>query len=152
MNTFKAEVNKIFLALTSVGIVILLMLPASLSAHHYRYGTMSWSLDNATTIRLKLDAGFTYASDFRGTVGATITSSSWMTIDWGDGNSETATLRTTSIDTVAGSSITEIGDNSTGTWVPGVAHTYADNGTYIVVWKKNARRANIKNIPRSGSK
>ena len=41
MNTFKAEVNKIIFALTSVGLV-LLMLPASLSAGHFRYGTMSW--------------------------------------------------------------------------------------------------------------
>ena len=62
MNTFKAEVNKIILALTSVGIVILLMLPASLSAHHYRYGTMSWEpvSDNGThiTIRLKIQNGW----------------------------------------------------------------------------------------------
>ena len=153
MNTFKAEVNKIILALTSVGIVILLMLPASLPASHFRYETMSWSLDNATTIRLKLDAGFTYSSsDFRGTVGATLTDANWMTIDWGDGNSQTATLRTTSIDTVAGSSITEIGDNSTGTLVSGVTHTYADNGTYVVVWKDNYRITGIQNIPSSSSK
>jgi len=62
MNTFKAEVNKIILALTSVGIVILLMFPASLSAHHYRYGTMSWEIidDNGThiTIRLKMQNGW----------------------------------------------------------------------------------------------
>ena len=62
MNTFKAEVNKIILGLTSVGIVILLMLPASLSAHHYRYGTMSWEpvSDNGThiTIRLKMQNGW----------------------------------------------------------------------------------------------
>ena len=62
MNTIKAEVNKIILGLTSVGIVILLMLPASLSAHHYRYGTMSWApvSDNGThiTIRLKMQNGW----------------------------------------------------------------------------------------------
>ena len=63
MNIFKAEVNKIILALTSVGIVILLMFPVSLSADHFRYGTMSWELvsDNGThkTVRLKMQNGWT---------------------------------------------------------------------------------------------
>ena len=63
MNTFKAEVNKFILALTSVGIVILLMLPATLHANHFRYGTMSWEpvSDNGThiTIRLKMQNGWT---------------------------------------------------------------------------------------------
>ena len=63
MKTFKAEVNKIILALTSVGIVILLMFPVSLSANHFRYGTMSWEIisDNGThkTIRLKMEHGWT---------------------------------------------------------------------------------------------
>ena len=63
MKTFKAEVNKIILALTSLGIVILLMFPVSLSADHFRYGTMSWELisDNGThkTIRLKMQNGWT---------------------------------------------------------------------------------------------
>ena len=54
MNTFKAEVNKIILGLTSVGLVILLMLPASLSANHFRYGTMSWELMDNGSIRLKM--------------------------------------------------------------------------------------------------
>ena len=58
MNTFKAEVNKIILALTSVGIVILLMFPASLSATHFRYGTMSWDLVDNDTIRLKGGMGW----------------------------------------------------------------------------------------------
>ena len=56
MNTIKGKVNKIILGLTSVGLV-LLMLPVSLSANHFRYGTMSWEpiSDNGThiTIRLK---------------------------------------------------------------------------------------------------
>ena len=70
MNTFKAEVNKIILALTSVGLLILLIFPASLSASHYRYGTMSWAIDsdNGThvTIRLKMENGWTANhSEFR---------------------------------------------------------------------------------------
>ena len=63
MNTIKAKVNKIILALTSVGLLILLIFPASLSASHFRYGTMSWEPtgnDNAThrEIRLKLESGW----------------------------------------------------------------------------------------------
>jgi len=56
MDTFKVEVNKIILGLTSVGLV-LLMLPVSLSAHHYRSGPIS---DNGThiTIRLKIQNGW----------------------------------------------------------------------------------------------
>ena len=58
MKTFKAEINKIILALISVGLLILLIFPGSLSANHFRYGTMSWEpiSDNGThvTIRLKL--------------------------------------------------------------------------------------------------
>ena len=73
MTTFKAEVNKIILALSSVGLLILLIFPASLSASHFRYGTMSWEPtgnDNAThrEIRLKLESGWdnggSYASYF----------------------------------------------------------------------------------------
>ena len=55
MDTFKVEVNKIILGLTSVGLV-LLMLSVSLYAHHYRSGTMSWELisDNGTHITIRL--------------------------------------------------------------------------------------------------
>ena len=63
MNTFKAEVNKIILALTSVGIVILLMFPVSLYANHFRYGTISLEpiADNGThvTIKVKMQNGWT---------------------------------------------------------------------------------------------
>ena len=62
MNTFKAELNKIIFALTSVGLLILLIFPGSLSADHFKYGTMSWELvasdtDNLT-IRLKMENGW----------------------------------------------------------------------------------------------
>ena len=53
MNTIKAELNKIIFALTSVGLLILLIFPASLSASHFSSGTMSWKLavnDNDTII------------------------------------------------------------------------------------------------------
>ena len=90
MNTFKAEVNKIILALTSVGIVILLMFPASLSAHHYRYGTMSWEpvplSDNGThvTIRLKMQNGWTANHEhFRSSTDYSIANTAG--VDWGSG-------------------------------------------------------------------
>ena len=112
MNTFKAEVNKIILALTSVGIVILLMFPVSLSAHHYRYGTMSWEpvSDNGThiTIRLKMQNGwsanhthFRESTDYSEESGSTWGNGVWVSgyigskkvdyyeIVWGDGTSNT---------------------------------------------------------------
>ena len=58
MNTFKTELNKIILALTSVEIVILLIFPGSLSADHFRYGTMSWALVDNDTIRLNMENGW----------------------------------------------------------------------------------------------
>ena len=83
MNTIKGKVNKIILGLTLVGIVILLMLPASLSASHYRYGTMSWGIDsdNGThvTIRLKVESGWRTGGG--------------VTIYWGDGDSDVVELK-----------------------------------------------------------
>ena len=114
MNTFKAEVNKIILALTSVGIVILLMFPASLSASHFRYGTMSWDIDsdNGThvTIRLKLESGWK--------------SGGGVSINWGDGSSaETVATKTI----YSGSYyIKEIGVQSSSEWTTGVTHTEVD--------------------------
>ena len=66
MHNTKAKVNKFNLALIAVGIVILLMLPASLSANHFRYGTISWDLVDNDTIRLKMENGWTANhGDFR---------------------------------------------------------------------------------------
>ena len=60
MKTFKAEINKIILGLASVGrIVILLIFPASLSADHFCYGTMSWELVDNDTIRFNQSNGWT---------------------------------------------------------------------------------------------
>jgi len=89
MKTFKAEVNKIILALTSVGIVILLMFPVSLSAHHYRYGTMSWEpSDNGThiTIRIKMQNGWSANHDhFRVSTDYTTAKTILGTLIYGDG-------------------------------------------------------------------
>ena len=144
MNTFKEEVNKIILALTSVGIVILLMLPASLSAHHYRYGTMSWEpvSDNGThiTIRLKMQNGWTANhGDFRssndyntfvsGYVGSI--KEEYQRINWGAGTANSANpkvdFKVLSRDNSTNDTITEMGDYSSGTWTTGVTHAYPDN-------------------------
>ena len=110
MNTFKAEVNKIILALTSVGIVILLMFPVSLSANHFRYGTMSWELvsDNGThiTIRLKMQNGWTANhGNFRESGDYDTTDGRWLSgyigsvkdnytiINWGDGDNTSVDMR-----------------------------------------------------------
>ena len=136
--------------MTSVGIVILLIFPASLSASHFRYGTMSWELtgnDNAThtEIRLKLESGWNnadgiYRSEYVDELGET--SGGSITIHWGDGSSgEDVTMKTISVNTTSKISITEIGDNSscnaricTSGWVSGVTNSYPNNGTYVVYW------------------
>ena len=135
MNTFKAEINKIILALTSVGLLILLIFPASLSASHYRYGTMSWEpiSDNGThvTIRLKLESGWRSGGS--------------VSINWGDGSA----AETVAIKTIYSGSyyIKEIGVWSSSEWTTGVTHTYPKNGTteYIVYWGADARISGIKN-------
>jgi len=181
MNTFKAEVNKIILALTSVGIIILLMFPVSLSANHFRYGTISWEpiADNGThvTIRVKMQNGWTanhawyressdYDTFVSGYVGSII--SNLITIHWGDGTSGEAVdgkiiSRDNTTGTASGncsgsdnqtlgkcidSTISEMGENSSGTWTTGATHSYADNGTteYILSWGGYAR-TKTKNNP-----
>ena len=59
MNKLNAEINRIILALVSVGLLILLFFPASLSANHFRYGTISWDLVDNDTITLKMQNGWT---------------------------------------------------------------------------------------------
>ena len=117
MNTIKAEVNKIILGLTSVGLV-LLMLPASLHANHFRYGTMSWEIisDNGThiTIRLKMQNGWTAnhghfrsssSSDYNGLwVSGYIGSikNNYITINWNDSTTSAVDIRILSRDNTTG--------------------------------------------------
>ncbi len=159
MNTFKAEVNKIILALTSVGIVILLLLPVSLSAGHFRYGTMSWEIisDNGThiTIRLKMENGWTanhpsYNSPWLVNPGDTKLyfrdqsyQSGLLLIEnftWGDSSTSNVVVKVLSRDNASAINniITEIGDNSSG-WTTGLTHTYSGNGPYVISWGTNAR-------------
>ena len=157
MNTFKAEINKIILALTTVGIVILLMFPVSLSADHFRYGTMSWSLvsDNGThiTIRLKMENGWTADHDDFDTASSVSYSGLWVsgyvgsiknnyqTIYWGDGTDGTPVdFRIKSRNTTTNNTISEMGEYASSVWTTGVTHTYPDNGTteYVVYWARIA--------------
>jgi len=159
MNTFKAEVNKIILALTSVGIVILLMFPVSLSANHFRYGTMSWEIisDNGThkTIRLKMENGWT--ANHGGFNGANSTTynglwvsgyvgsikNNYQRIYWGDGTytNPKVDFKIKSRDTTTNDTISIMGDYSSSTWTDGVTHSYSDNGTYVVYWGGSEREA-----------
>jgi len=153
MNTFKAEVNKIILALTSVGIVILLMLPVSLSANHFRYGTMSWENDwDNRTIRLQMENGWTanhrnfnasgdynyWAGDYVGSI-----KNNYIRIYWGDGSNTYLDIKIKSRDasTAINNTISEMGDNSSSTWTKGVYHTYSSDGDYVVYWGSYAREA-----------
>ena len=117
MNTFKAEVNKIILGLTSVGLV-LLMLPASLHANHFRSGTLSWEpiADNGThiTIRLKMQNGWTAnhgsfrsssSSDYNalwvsGYIGSI--KNNYITINWNDSTTSAVDIRILSRDNTTG--------------------------------------------------
>ena len=172
MNTFKAEVNKIILALASVGLLILLIFPASLSAHHFRYGTMSWELVDNDTIRLKMQNGwsanhtfFRINTDYNVWVSGYIGSikTNLANVDWGDSSTDSdMDFKIISRDNVTPTSyncsssgsniciqstISEMGEynSSTGGWTTGLEKDYSDNGTYVVYWTSSARAA-VKNV------
>jgi len=161
MITIKGKVNKIILGLTSVGIVILLMFPVSLSADHYRYGTMSWELvsDNGThkTVRLKMQNGWTadhWAFNNTDANGNNLVNPGDTKLyakgnsvpllirnfSWGDDNTSSIVVKVLSRDnaTAINNIITEIGDNSSG-WTTGVTHSYSGNGPYIISWNHTSR-------------
>ena len=178
MHNTKAKVNKFNLALIAVGIVILLMLPSSLSANHFRYGTISWDLVDNDTIRLKMENGWTanhgdfrvqgdydsgtYAGYWAGQhVGSIL--NDYITINWGGGSPSTqdvdikilsrdnSTPSEASSDCTSGcidSTISEMGEYSSSTWTTGVTHDY-DNGTYIIYWNDGYRSPVVNNAGNS---
>ena len=160
MNTFKAELNKIIFALTSVGLLILLIFPGSLSADHFRSGTMSWILQwdngsivdndtitfnqsnawtntNASWDGKHVNGSSSIAADFTihqavdgGFIGSV---KDYLDIDWGDPDNSTDSDMhhiVTSRSYVTGSTETNMGVYNGG-WTKGLNHDY-DNGTYIV--------------------
>jgi len=167
MNSVKAKINKLFIGLTLVGILITLMFPLSLYANHFRYGTMSWEpiADNGThiTIRLKMQNGWTAnhqsfrsSNDYDGLwvpgyVGSI--KDNYYTVDWGDSTSasnmdhkilsrDNTTPSESNSDCSSNcidSTISEMGEYSSGTWTSGLTHTYPDNNTYIISWGATAR-------------
>jgi len=143
MKTFKAEINKIILALTSVGLLILLIFPGSLSANHFRYGTMSWEpiSDNGThvTIRLKMENGWTANhSSFSSTSVGTI-KNNFIKIYWGDGSNTNVDIKILSRDEGTNDTISEMGDYTSSTWTSGATHTYSSDGDYVVYWTGGSR-------------
>jgi hypothetical protein len=143
MNTIKAELNKIILGLASVGLLILLMLPASLSANHFRYGTMSWEpiSDNGThvTIRLKMENGWTANHSCCSGTSVGSIKENYQTIYWGDGTSTLVDFKILSRDEGTNDTISEMGDYTSSTWTSGVTHTYSSDGDYVVYWGSSAR-------------
>jgi hypothetical protein len=149
MNTFKAEVNKIILGLTSVGLV-LLMLPVSLSANHFRYGTMSWENDwDNGTIRLQMENGWTAdhnsfnaSGDYDYWTGDYVGSMihNMIRIYWGDGSNTYVDLKILSRDEDTNDTISEMGDYTSSTWTSGATHTYSSDGDYVVYWGSSARQ------------
>ena len=142
MHNTKVKVNKFNLALIAVGIVILLMLPSSLSANHFRYGTMSWDLVDNDTIRLKMELGWTanhanfneqadydghWAGQYVGSIKNDYLTGNSV-INWGDGNTQNVDIKIlsrdnstpseASSDCTSGcidSTISEMGDYSSST-------------------------------------
>ena len=147
MNSVKGKIIKLILGFASIGMFFFLIFPASLSASHFRYGTMSWDKpwDNGT-ILLKMQNGWRTAyNNVLNSIG-TITTG-WVNINWGDGSAaESVQIKNIAVDSSEGSTLTEIGSNSTGTWETGVYHTYTDNGTYIISWTSTARISDIENM------
>ncbi len=146
MNTSKSKVNKIILGLASVGLVILLMLPVSLSANHFRYGTMSWEILDNGSIRLKMQNGWTashgsFSSTNVGYDNATTIIKNFIRIYWGDGGytNPKVDLKILSRDETSDDTISEMGDNTSSGWVTGAIHTYASDGDYVVYWGNNDR-------------
>ena len=154
MNTIKAELNKIILALTSVGIVILLMFPASLSANHFRYGTMSWELVDNDTIRLNMENGWKAThnrwngqSDYGeywvsdGSFVGSVRSS--YSVTWGGGSPSASEMhhkvKSRDSSSAVNSTITEMGTYDSG-WIAGITHDY-DNGSYVISWGASSRTA-----------
>ena len=142
------NINKKILRLASVGMFFLAMLPESLYANHFRYGTMSWEpiSDNGThvTIRLKMQNGWTANHSFISAYTAGQYKEDAITIYWGDtNNNSTVDLKVLSRDNTSNDTITEIGDYSSSTWTSGVTYAYPDNGTteYTVYWGSSSRES-----------
>lgn len=143
MNKLNAEINRIILALVSVGLLILLFFPASLSANHFRYGTISWDLVDNDTITLKMQNGWTasHGCCSASNVGGIL--NNYQSISWGDTSSTLVDFKFISKDTDADNMITNMGDSSSG-WVTGVTHDFND-GSYVTSWGSSARAATVNN-------
>ncbi len=143
MNFIRGKISKIIFGLTSAGI-ILLMLPSSLYANHFRYGTMSWEpVDDNGTIRLKMQNGWTASHSFVSSYTAGQYKLNALTISWGDGSPDNSSLdlKIISRNNTTNDTITEMGDNSSASWKVGWEYQYSSPGTYIVSWGATARES-----------
>ena len=151
MDKLKSEINRIVLALALVGLLFLLMLPSSLSANHFRYGTISWDLVDNDTITLKMQNGWTASHNCCSSYSVGGTRNNFQTIFWGDGTNTGKILdfRFISKDTDADNMITNMGESSGSGWETGVTHDF-DNGSYVAYWGSQAR-ATVKNNGSNGT-
>jgi len=173
MNSVKVEKNKLIFGLSSVGSVIFLMLPVDLSAHHFRYGTMSWSpTGSSRQIILKMQNGWTanhssyreqgdydpWVSGYIGSVSKTK-----YRINWGDNTANNSNpqveFKIIQRDNVTvnyncesnnnnnrlciASTLSEMGTYDSG-WTLGRTHTYSSDDDYVVSWTSSSR-ATVKN-------
>ncbi len=163
--------------MTSVGLLILLIFPASLSATHFKYGTMSWELDPSDTdnltIRLKMENGWTANHNMFNNVGSSSNLAVKGTIklfeygsegnlliknfSWGDGTDNVdvyVKVLSRDNDSAILTITTESGDNASGWTTGGLTHTYADNATteYVISWNSCCRvSSNVQNSSANGT-
>ena len=143
MTSVRGKISKIILGLTLAGI-ILLMLPTSLYANHFRYGTMSWEpVDDNGTILLKMQNGWTADHTAWNSYNTGDFKNNYVTIYWGDGSNTGATVdfKILSRDNSSKDTLTEMGDNSSSSWTAGITHKFSSAGSYVVYWGDNAREA-----------
>ena len=148
MNKLNSKIDRIILALVSVGLLLLLFFPASLSAGHFRYGTISWDLVDNDTITLKMQNGWTASHGCCSGSSVGGTKDDYQTINWGDSTNTLVDFKFISKDTDANNMITNMGDSSSG-WVTGVTHDF-DNGSYVTYWGSSSR-ATVMNNGSNGS-
>ena len=143
MNKLNSKIDRIILALVSVGLLLLLFFPASLSAGHFRYGTISWELVDDDTITLKMQNGWTASHSCCSGSSVGGTKDDYQTINWGDSTNTLVDFKFISKDTDANNMITNMGDSSSG-WVTGVTHDF-ENGSYVTYWGSSARQTVMNN-------
>lgn len=110
--------------------------------NHFRYGTMSYSLVSGRTVLIKIENDWTNNHGFIPTstaIGGVVTNA--FTLNFGDGQTTSVTLRVTSRDATNNDVLTEAVTQSGATYVSGIRHTYASDGNYTAYWSGGSRES-----------